>query len=158
LIAGLENAGPLFPQKINELLKARLRLQEAAEEASHMIRVKVSPKAGEVPSLAESNHETEQPNAISVCIPNAHGKFIVPEREARPSVLVRQPEERAEPNNPKPLAVGKKEAARLLSISERTLFQLVADREIPMIRLKRKVLFRPIDLNAWLLSKSAKQN
>ncbi len=74
----------------------------------------------------------------------------------KPMVVVKTHEKSAEKPMDLPLlAVSKKEAARLLSVSERTLFQLVVDGEIPVIRLKRKVLFRPADLNAWLLSKSA---
>jgi excisionase family DNA binding protein len=82
--------------------------------------------------------------------------MIMKGKPPRPSVVVRhQVENGSKPADMEPIAVSKKEAARLLSISERTLFQLVADGEIPVIRLKRKVLFRPADLNAWLLSKSA---
>lgn len=76
--------------------------------------------------------------------------------QKKPMIVVKTNERTAErPADLAPLAVSKKEAARLLSVSERTLFQLVVDGEIPVIRLKRKVLFRPADLNAWLLSKSA---
>lgn len=51
------------------------------------------------------------------------------------------------------LAVRAREAARLLSVSERTLWTWVATRGVPHIRLggvKSTVLFRPEALARWL--------
>lgn len=50
-----------------------------------------------------------------------------------------------------PLALRPREAARMLSISERTLWGLTAPRgPIPCIRLNRGVLYSVDDLRQWL--------
>ncbi|NMC21106.1 MAG: helix-turn-helix domain-containing protein [Thermogutta sp.] len=51
------------------------------------------------------------------------------------------------------LLIGSREAARMLSISERTLWRLVfetADRPLPHIRVGRRVLFSKTDLEEWI--------
>ena len=49
-----------------------------------------------------------------------------------------------------PLALGMAQAARMLGISERTLFTLVRSGGMPHIRIGRRVLFRRASLDAWL--------
>lgn len=77
-------------------------------------------------------------------------------KHPRPSVVVkhRAADTPAEHREEK-LALTKKEAAAKLSISEKTLQNLYRSGEIPVITLKRKLLFRPADLDAWLISKSS---
>lgn len=43
-----------------------------------------------------------------------------------------------------------KEAAALLSISERTLWTLTNNGEIPAVRIGRSVRYDPADLAAWI--------
>lgn len=47
------------------------------------------------------------------------------------------------------ILVSLREAARLLSISERTLYTLIKDGQIPTVRLKRAVRIRVCDLEDW---------
>jgi len=60
----------------------------------------------------------------------------------------------ADENIHHPLALRPREAAQLLSISPRYLWQLTRDRKIPCIRIgygKRKVVLYPkAELEAWL--------
>ena len=42
------------------------------------------------------------------------------------------------------------EAARLLGLSPRTLYNLVARDQIPVQRVRRRVMFRPSALERWL--------
>jgi excisionase family DNA binding protein len=49
------------------------------------------------------------------------------------------------------------EAMRFLRISKRTLYLLMKTRDIPFFKLKRKVLFRRSELEAWLESKRVKK-
>jgi excisionase family DNA binding protein len=112
-----------------------------------------------LPGSAAGMREATKLTQVSKANSQRNEKLSVANKEAKPSVVIRQQAEAGDyPISEKPLAITKKEAARLLSISERTLFQLVADGEIPVVRLKRKVLFRPADLNAWLHSKSDTKN
>lgn len=98
------------------------------------------------------------PIAVLHSDPPHNSKPNVPIQEARPSVVaLTRAEPDTESTGEQPLAITKREAARLLSISERTLFQLVADGEIPVVRLKRKLLFRLADLESWLRSKCVRQ-
>jgi len=50
----------------------------------------------------------------------------------------------------KTLAVNAKQAAAMLGISPRTLWQLTNSSRIPHIRLGRRILYRPDALRAWL--------
>lgn len=49
-----------------------------------------------------------------------------------------------------PLAVGAVEAARLLGIGRRLLWSKTAAKEIPSVRIGRRVVYRVIDLERWL--------
>ncbi|WP_437227999.1 helix-turn-helix domain-containing protein [Planctomicrobium sp. SH661] len=58
--------------------------------------------------------------------------------------------------SPSPLALRPREAARMLSISERTLWSLTAPRgPIPCARLNRGVLYSVDDLRQWLREQSS---
>jgi len=48
------------------------------------------------------------------------------------------------------MLVGIREAARLLSISDRTLFTLTKAGKVPHVRINRRVLYRPDSLQEWL--------
>ena len=48
------------------------------------------------------------------------------------------------------LLVTAKEAAKMLSISARLLWSLTASREIPVVRIGRRTLYSPTDLQAWI--------
>jgi excisionase family DNA binding protein len=48
------------------------------------------------------------------------------------------------------LLVSPREAARMLSISERTLYSLTKAGEIPALKLVRAVRYRVADLEAWV--------
>lgn len=48
------------------------------------------------------------------------------------------------------LLVGRLEAARMLSIGERLLWDLTKAGEIPHVRLGRRVLYSPEDLRAYI--------
>ena len=48
------------------------------------------------------------------------------------------------------LAVNLRQAAALLGVSDRTVWSLVQRREIPHLRLGKRLLFRPESLRAWL--------
>jgi excisionase family DNA binding protein len=52
-----------------------------------------------------------------------------------------------------PLLVDAREAARLLSVSARTLWRLTKDGEVPSVRIGRRVLFAPDALRAWVAVK-----
>lgn len=43
-----------------------------------------------------------------------------------------------------------REAAALLSVSERTVWQLGADGQIPQVRIGRAVRYDPADLRRWI--------
>lgn len=49
-----------------------------------------------------------------------------------------------------PILVNCREAARMLSISERTLWGLTASHEIPSLRIGRSVRYRVADLHNWV--------
>jgi excisionase family DNA binding protein len=49
-----------------------------------------------------------------------------------------------------PLLIPAREAARLLSVSERTVWTLTKDGAIPCLRIGRRVLYDPGDLRAWI--------
>lgn len=42
------------------------------------------------------------------------------------------------------------EAARYIGVSERTLRSLVAERKIPFVRIRRRIIFRLVDLDRWI--------
>ncbi len=49
-----------------------------------------------------------------------------------------------------PLLLTVRQAAKVLSISERTLWTLTANKEIPPVRFGRSVRYDPADLRAWI--------
>ncbi len=49
-----------------------------------------------------------------------------------------------------PMLVTAREAARILSISERTLFTLTKAGEIPVLKIGRAVRYDPRDLQKWI--------
>lgn len=57
---------------------------------------------------------------------------------------------RAATPEPDPLLVTPREAARLLAVSERTLWSLAAAGEIPRVRIGRAVRYRVADLRAYV--------
>lgn len=64
------------------------------------------------------------------------------------------------PNNPSPLALRPREAAKALGISPRLLWQLTKDGQIPCVRVgsgKRKtVLYSVVNLQNWLMQQTEK--
>jgi excisionase family DNA binding protein len=52
-----------------------------------------------------------------------------------------------------PLLVSHRDAARMLSVCERTLFSLVQAHEIPVVRIGRGVRYSVDDLRAWIKKK-----
>jgi len=57
-----------------------------------------------------------------------------------------------------PLLVGSREAARLLSISERTLWQHTKDGSIPSVKIGRSVRYSTAELMRWIESQSRSRN
>ncbi|UCD49798.1 MAG: helix-turn-helix domain-containing protein [Phycisphaerales bacterium] len=57
---------------------------------------------------------------------------------------------------PKPLLVDVREAARLLSVCERTVFNMVERGELTPVRIGRAVRFAVDDLGAWVTSRTGK--
>ena len=51
-----------------------------------------------------------------------------------------------------PMLLMGREAAKILSISERTLFTLTKAGEIPAVRIGRSVRYDPADLRIWIES------
>jgi len=49
-----------------------------------------------------------------------------------------------------PMLLTARQAARALSVSERTLFSLTQAKEIPAVRFGRAVRYDPTDLRAWI--------
>jgi excisionase family DNA binding protein len=56
-----------------------------------------------------------------------------------------------------PLLLTVRQAAKVLSISERTLFTLTQDGQIPAVRFGRSVRYDPVDLRAWINSAKKSQ-
>ncbi|MCL5280495.1 MAG: helix-turn-helix domain-containing protein [Planctomycetes bacterium] len=56
-----------------------------------------------------------------------------------------------------PLLLTVRQAAKTLSISERTLFTLTQDGDIPAVRFGRSVRYDPVDLRAWINSAKKSQ-
>lgn len=56
----------------------------------------------------------------------------------------------------KSLLVNSNIAARLLSISPRTLFDLTKSGEVPHVRIGRLVRYDPADLTAWIEQQKGK--
>lgn len=52
----------------------------------------------------------------------------------------------------RPILVDAREAARLLAICPRTLWQLTKDQQIPSLRIGKCVRYRVADLDAWTRS------
>jgi excisionase family DNA binding protein len=53
-------------------------------------------------------------------------------------------------NPVQPMLVSARDAAKLLAISERTLWSLTAAGEIPVVRIGRSVRYDPRDLQTWI--------
>jgi len=49
-----------------------------------------------------------------------------------------------------PLLINTRDAARALAISTRKLWELTNCRDIPSVRIGRRVLYDPSDLRAWI--------
>ncbi len=54
------------------------------------------------------------------------------------------------PPDASPLLVNMQEAARLLGLSRRTVWSLARGGQLPCVRIRRRVLFSPDSLRAWL--------
>ena len=52
-----------------------------------------------------------------------------------------------------PILVTLRQAAAMLAISERTLYTLIKDGQIPTVRLERAVRIRVADLEGWVAAK-----
>lgn len=50
------------------------------------------------------------------------------------------------------LAVGCRTAAKMIGICERTLWQLTKDGKIPHVKIGNRTLYRPSDLDEWLMT------
>jgi excisionase family DNA binding protein len=57
-----------------------------------------------------------------------------------------------------PLLLSRRQAAKVLSISERTLWTLTANGEIQAVRFGRSVRYDPADLRQWIETKKTSQN
>jgi excisionase family DNA binding protein len=57
-----------------------------------------------------------------------------------------------------PLLLNTRDAARALSISERLLWTKTNSREIPCVRIGKRVLYSPADLEAWIQQQKKKMN
>jgi excisionase family DNA binding protein len=57
--------------------------------------------------------------------------------------------------SPEPLAVCSREAAKMLTISERTLWSLTKARAVPHVRLGRRTVYPVAELKAWLSARVA---
>lgn len=53
------------------------------------------------------------------------------------------------------LLVGLRDAARMLSVSQRTLWQLAADGALPSVRIRRRLLFSPASLQRWIAERES---
>ena len=53
-------------------------------------------------------------------------------------------------NEPEPLLLDARDAAKALAISPRTLWSLTNSGEIPCVRIRRSVRYDPADLRAWI--------
>lgn len=49
------------------------------------------------------------------------------------------------------------EASKYIGISKRTMYDMLAKKEIPYIMFRNKYLFRPESLNRWLADQEVKQ-
>ena len=58
---------------------------------------------------------------------------------------------------PEPPLVSPRQAARLLSVSERTLYAFTRNGTIPVVRLGRSVRYSLDDLREWIRSRSEKK-
>ena len=57
-----------------------------------------------------------------------------------------------------PMLLTVRQAAKVLSISERTLWTLTANGEIQAVRFGRSVRYDPADLRQWIETKKTSQN
>lgn len=48
-----------------------------------------------------------------------------------------------------PLLISRREASQVLSISLRSLDTLIREKQIPVVRVRRRVMFRPSDLQKF---------
>ena len=66
-----------------------------------------------------------------------------------------------EPSQPLPMAYRPREAAKVLGISERLLWQLTHDGHVPCVRVgtgkRRAVLYPVTELQAWLTRQAAQE-
>ncbi len=69
------------------------------------------------------------------------------------------PSDQPTPNHPQPrvtLALRARDAAKAISISERLLATLVAQKRVPHVRINSVLLFPVRELQDWLTAESAK--
>jgi len=65
---------------------------------------------------------------------------------------------RADPVSPgAPLLINAREAAKLLAISERTLWTLMRNQEVPVVRIGRAIRYPLADLIAWVKHRKGEQ-
>ena len=54
------------------------------------------------------------------------------------------------PTTAQPLAIPEREAAELLGVSERTLFNMRQDGQIPFLRMRSRIMYSPAALEKWI--------
>ena len=57
-----------------------------------------------------------------------------------------------EPEDEKKLAIPEPEAAEMLSVSGRTMFNMRKDGQIPFFRLRSRIMYSPAALQKWIES------
>ena len=57
------------------------------------------------------------------------------------------------PSTAQPLAIPEREAAELLGVSERTLFNMRQDGQIPFLRMRSRIMYSPTALEKWIESR-----
>ncbi len=67
----------------------------------------------------------------------------------KPDTVVPSPDSVVDTEDGK-LLLTEREAAKALSVCQRTLWQLRSDGHIPCVRIGRAVRYRPADLRAWI--------
>jgi excisionase family DNA binding protein len=64
-------------------------------------------------------------------------------------------QDRTDKRSGQPLAVGRRDAARMLGVSERLLWTWTNEGKVPHCRLGRRVLYPIADLERWLSDQTA---
>ncbi len=54
------------------------------------------------------------------------------------------------------LLISEREAAEILGVSERTMFNMRQDEQVPFIRLRTRIMYSPAALAKWIESREQK--